>query len=261
MRLLNRQVLQNDHNIFFSDDRSGLCLPAVDIRDKAKLGHFINEFAKAIFSPKLQVTGSLFVKRYSTLIVGAWYSFIHFDCGLDLSLPNVSLLMKESTISYGLANGDEPQAVALAGSHKERRAQYVQHLMMENASILFAQIISLTGIDAATLWATLSYLLAYWKESWLRAAASPALQEKIEEDCAYLVEEAKAEWFGNKSPNPLIHIFKKVENPLLPVEPILIRDKCCLNYCLPGDDRYCYTCPRINDKRRIAKYIAAHAND
>jgi ferric iron reductase protein FhuF len=258
---INNQVLQKNYNILFSGDLPGLYFPAVDIYDEARFGCFINEYAKAIASPKLSVTGSLFVKRYSTLMVGAMYGFIHYDYGIDLSVHNVCLVLKDQNVYYRLMKTDEPEGLALVRDRSDKREQYVGHVLTENITPVFEHIIRHTGIDAATLWATLSYSLAYWKGVWVRNAKFPVLQEQIEEDYRYLVREARPEWFGATSRNPLIDNFHGIDDPIHAGQPILLRHKCCLNYCLPGDDRYCYTCPRITDERRIEKYIAAHANE
>ncbi|MDQ0889040.1 ferric iron reductase protein FhuF [Paenibacillus sp. V4I9] len=71
-------------------------------------------------------------------------------------------------------------------------------------------------------------------------------------------QESQYLWFGEKAENPLICRFRQVKIPMHDDRHILLREKCCLNYCLPGGDRYCYTCPLITDERRIEKYLAAH---
>jgi ferric iron reductase protein FhuF len=251
-------LLKTRHRISFAEEWPGAYYPLSDIRDGDSNGRFISEYTLALSSPKPSVTGSLFIKRYSTLIVGALYGFTFSSYGMDLTRSNISLVLDGQSIAYHIWRREEPEVLHHVCNREKKRERYIRHMLEDNVTPIFQQMVRQCGIDSATLWSTLSYLLAYWKNSWLQDAALSWNYRRIEEDYAYLVQKAEPEWFGESSGNPLSASFLSVDDPLYPGKSIWLRRKCCLNYCLPGGDRYCYTCPRISDKRRIEKYREVH---
>lgn len=247
-------VLRNSHNIVFGSGgtpESGACL-----EHEIEFVYLMNNFGDFIKSPAIKVTGSLFAKRYCTLISGAIHTFLHHQYGIDLSLPNIRVVLKEDGLHYRIGDSREPHQLQQSQSHEQRREIYFQHLFSDNVCRVFEQIVRNTGILESNLWATLSYLLEYWKEVWIQQAQSQRVRERIEEDYRFMMEEAHHLWF--QEINPLMYTFSKVKVPGNHDRHILLREKCCLNYCLPGEDRYCYTCPLITNERRIEKYLAVH---
>jgi ferric iron reductase protein FhuF len=207
------------------------------------------DFAIHIQSAKHQVTGSLWVKRYSSLAAGCLYAFSHADYALDITPSSVRVTLTEKgLLQFDLLENGEPGFPESTLSRERKRELYYQHIFMDHIGPLFQEVQRLTAIDMGTLWSTLSYLLAYWVRIWKKVASSETLRARIQEDYEALLEQVEA----------LSAQFRTVSSPLAKEEPILIRNKCCLNYCLPGEDRYCYTCPRITDERRMEKYLAAH---
>ncbi|MDQ0897339.1 IucA/IucC family C-terminal-domain containing protein [Paenibacillus sp. V4I7] len=249
-------VLHNSHNIVFgsgSNPESGSCL-----EDEIEFVHLMEDFGDFMKSPAPKVTGSLFAKRYCSLIAGAVHTYMHHQYGLDLSLPNVRVVVGEEGIHYRIVDSGEFQQLQQLQTREQRRELYFRHLFSDNVCRVFERTERYTGIQESNLWATLSYNLTYWKEEWIHQAQSLWLRERIEEDYRFMMEEANHLWFREKTVNPLIHSFRQVIVPCYNDRHILLREKCCLNYCLPGGDRYCYTCPLITDERRIEKYLAVH---
>lgn len=205
--------------------------------------------AEHMQSPHQRVTGSLWVKRYCSLFAGALYAFSHSDYALDVTMSHVRVTMNgKGLLQFELLHADEPVLSDATLSRERKRELYYQKVVNEHMRPLFQEVNRLTGIDEATLWSTLSYLLAYWVPRWQEETSSTLLRERIREDYEFLTESVES----------ITSHFRSVASPLPQEEPILIRNKCCLNYCLPGEDRYCYTCPRITDERRMDKYLVAH---
>ena len=252
-------VLCNGHNIVFGSSgtpESGACL-----EHETEFVNLMNQFGDFIKSPSIKVTGSLFAKRYCTLISGAIHTFLHHQYGIDLSLPNIRVVLKEGELLYRIADSGEFHLLQQSQSHEQRREIYFRHLFSDNVCRVFERVARYTGIQESHIWETLSYNLTYWKEVWIHQAQSLSLRERIEEDYRFMMEDANHLWFREKTVNPLVHSFHQVKIPFYNDRHILLREKCCLNYCLPGGDRYCYTCPLITDERRIEKYLAAHETE
>lgn len=249
-------VMQNHHNIDLAVDDSPESPSLLD--NEAEFFRLVDDYGKSIQSPAPKVKGSLFIKRYNSLIAGALYAYTHHQYGLNLSLSNIRIVLEGSGIKFRIQESDEFHLLQQPHPLEQRRELYFRHLYSDNVCRVFERVVRHTGIQESNLWATLSYMLAYWKEEWIYQAQSPQLKAQIEENYRYMTKEANPLWFGEKVENPLIHRFRKVKIPMHGDRHILLREKCCLNYCLPGGDRYCYTCPLITDERRIEKYLAAH---
>lgn len=248
--------LHNRHNIIFGSGSypgASSCL-----EHETEFVQLMEDFGELMESPARKVTGSLFAKRYCSLIAGAVYTYMHHQHGLNLSLSNVRVVLKGGGLDFWIEDSGEFHQLQQPQSREQRRELYFRHLFSDNVCRVFERVVMNTGIQESNLWATLSYLLTYWKEIWINQAQSMCLREQIEEDYRFMMEEANHLWFREKKVNPLIHNFRQVKIPFYNDQHILLREKCCLNYCLSGGDRYCYTCPLITDERRIEKYLAVH---
>ncbi|KIL36114.1 hypothetical protein SD71_08990 [Cohnella kolymensis] len=136
----------------------------------------------------------------------------------------------------------------------------MRHLFADNACRVIDTVRKYTKVSEATLWANLSFLLVYRFEEWIQHADTAELQTRIQAVYRQIMNEPSADWFPEKACIPLTGRFRSIKDPMCQSRSILIRNKCCLSYRLPGDDRYCYTCPMISDACRIDKYKALHGN-
>lgn len=251
------QTLQNLYQITINasgKDDTG----TASLENTANLIGLLEEFGRAIQSSDRTVVGSLFIKRYCQLIAGALYVWTLHRYGLDLSLRNVGIALQGRSLSFLIRNPDEPDRLKRVRSPEQKTDLYLKHLLQENASRVFQPVVRFSKVPESTLWATLSYSFAYWKEEWVRNTESKALKNHIQDMYRRVSDKTETGWFDDKNCNPLSCKFRSVCCPLTPDKQILVREKCCLNYRLSGDDRYCYTCPLISDERRIQKYIEAH---
>ncbi|WP_410513161.1 hypothetical protein PaeBR_01405 [Paenibacillus sp. BR2-3] len=247
--------LQRNHNIHFTEETpySPIC-SGLDLLHPASLQSFLDVFGSMIRSPRQAVTGSLFGKRYSTLAAGALYSFTVSDYGVNISLNVLQLSLIDKSFHFHLTRRTQTMAIVMGSTRIQRRKQYLTHIFNDNLIPVFSMVSRYTGLDESVLWGHLSYLLAYWKKKWVSQAKSEELKSRIEADYRYIIDEAGSELCVIKK-NRLQDDFRCIPVPHHADRLITVRKKCCLNYCLPGEDRYCYTCPKITDERRITKYL------
>lgn len=224
-----------------SDQHSSLS-SASDIRT------LIDRMGEIVGSQEKRVAGSVFIKRYSALITGALYLWTHY--GFAANLNRVTVHIDDSGLIFRLSK--QPA---------DRDGEFLYRLFADNACRVIDAVVSYTKVSEATLWANLSYLMAYRFREWIWNAKSDDLQESLHSIYHRIMNEPSADWFPEKSNIPLIRHFRSVEDPLQEKNRILIRNKCCLSYRLPGEDRYCYTCPLISDVCRIEKYKALHGSE
>ncbi|WP_438447007.1 (2Fe-2S)-binding protein [Gorillibacterium sp. sgz5001074] len=212
-------------------------------------------FGRAIQSPSGAVTGSLFVKRLCSLAAGAIYAWTHHGAAWDTPLSDLRIGLEGQGLVFHLpapAPGDT--SGSLPGQDPE---PVLDRLMAAWISPLVRETVRCTGVPEDTLWSTLSYHLAYWEREWT-LEADATVCHRVEAVFRMLREPGRPHWFLGRSVSPLAVPFRTMDNPCAPNKPILLRSKCCMNYRLPGEDRYCYTCPRLNEEQRMTKISAVY---
>lgn len=243
----------------FTESKEGIRFKLTDLENDERLLSFLGAFGESVQSPALQVTGSLFVKRYGLFVCGAMHCYMRCREAVDLSPERVQFVWSANGLQFAVESAEEPEFLRGLTDDAESRTRYFDHVFADQACRVLRRVAQVTRINEGTLWGNLSYGLAYWKNEWLQEAAlSDAERGRIEDDFRELLVSFRLQRFPHLQANPLTTAFRSVSNPHAPGKPIMVRSKCCLNYCLPGGDRYCYTCPRITDEKRIDKYIEAH---
>lgn len=213
------------------------------------LGRLVQAFGVSIQSPDARVTGSLFMKRCCSLVSGVLYAWTHHQASWDAPLTGLQAGLQGQGLTFQL-----PVPLIMA----DGALPILDHLMIEWTAPLLREVARLTGIREANLWATLSYNLAYWEREWLREATDAGVRLRVQEAFGLLRSPGSLQWFPGCPDNPLGGEFRQVPNPYEEDKPILIRSSCCMNYRLPGEDRYCYTCPLLCGEQRMAKVEALY---
>lgn len=243
----------------FTESMEGIRFKLSELENDERLLSFLGAFGESIQSPALQVTGSLLVKQYGLLVSGAMHGYMRCREAVDLSPDRVQFVLSAKGLQFAVQSAEEPDFLRGRADNAEARTLYFDHVFADQACRVVWRVAQVTRIDAGTLWGNLSYGLAYWKNEWLQETAlSEAERGRIEDDFHELYGSFRPQRFPQLQANPLTTAFRSVSNPYAPEKPIMVRTKCCLNYCLPGGDRYCYTCPRITDDKRIDKAHEAH---
>jgi len=259
MATLDHPLFLTRYHMFRTDSvhisSEALIIQGIDLLHPEALEAFLSAFGQAIQSPRKEVTGSIFMKRYVSVIAGALYAFSYCDRCLDISLEQLKIVLQKDTLQFLLATDEELPSTSAVSERDERRRLLLHHMYHSNMKPVWNAIIQATGIGGATLWATLSYLIAYWRQEDINQLVTDEARRCALEDYRYFTDKAWIDSFADCPINPIFSRFKSVE---IDDHTVLVRAKCCLQHCLPGDDRYCYTCPRINEENRARKYRSHH---
>ncbi|RAP77778.1 IucA/IucC family C-terminal-domain containing protein [Paenibacillus montanisoli] len=251
------------HNLYLDEppaDSSAFSLQGNELADR--LAELINRFGENVNAPDRKTAGMLFFKRYSSLIAGAVYAWLHNRHPFDLSFSNIRYGLHGTNLKFFVLGAEPLPSIAGLPREVEQDEAYLRHLFHEHALAVIEAVANHTGVSRVGLWHTIAYLLAYWKQEWLLESASGTLSERIEQWFAYASRRSNPAWLPGRAVNPLACSFRKVEDPLKEGRQILIRKACCMNYRAGGDtDAYCYTCPLITDEHRIEKFMIRHSSD
>ncbi|SDX37665.1 IucA/IucC family C-terminal-domain containing protein [Paenibacillus sp. CF384] len=258
---LDPNVIVNRHKFNFGAPSVETTVYSFEGTDPAVgITELVDRFASQINAPDNKTVGMLFWKRYCALFAGAVYTWLHQRYPLDLSFQNVRFVQSGANVKFYLLSDAPVTAITLLQSETEQDEAYLRHLFHDHASQVIAAVVSHTGVPVPGMWHTIAYLLAHWKQTWLRESPSEAFTSRIEQWFEYATRRLEPDWLPGRAVNPMSCTFRAVEDPLHEGRSILVRRACCMNYRLPGDDDpYCYTCPLITDELRIKKFLESHA--
>ncbi|WP_308634888.1 IucA/IucC family C-terminal-domain containing protein [Paenibacillus silvisoli] len=221
---------------------------------------FVDRFGVNLDVPDRKTVGMLFFKRYCAFFAGVVYTWLHDRHPLNLSFQNIRYVLNGANMKYFIVSAEPLPAVAALTNEADRDEAYMRHVFREHAAPVIKAVASHTGVSTASLWHSVAYILAYWKQEWLLDSPSGEFRTRIGHWFDNAADLGKPAWLPERAVNPLTCGFREVADPLHEGRSILIRKACCLNYKRrDDDDPYCYTCPLISDELRLEKFMDAHA--
>jgi ferric iron reductase protein FhuF len=249
-------VLHNLFRISFTpQSASDLQFAAVGLLQKEEGKAFLRQVGTHIGSPSYVVTASLFFKRFLPLISGGLYAMSVHSAGLNLSLHNVTLYAEENWKLPGFYLRDAAWFTPGAEGREQWREKVVQRLFRDTVKPLISALTSYTGIHTNVLWSHAAYIVHYYYGEWLKQTESDELRARIADDFRFL-REAEPKTLGLREKNPLAAAFTVVPHPADADRLIQIRRQCCFQHRLP-EGRCCYTCPLLNEEKRMEQILAA----
>ncbi len=255
-RELNVSALQSKFRIAIGTEATApLRFPIAGLLNKEEGKKFLREVGSHIQSPSYVVTASLFFKRSLALISGGLYAMSLHSVELNISLSNVTLCGEDSWKLPGFflreAGGWRPNP----GDRDRWREQVVERMFQDTVKPLISALAAHTGIHTNVLWAHAAYIVHYYYDEWMRHAETDELRAQIAGDFQFLTRDAEPRLFGVRNRNPLQVEHTVIQHPNDANHPIRIRKQCCFQYRLPGG-KCCYTCPMLNEEKRIEQILA-----
>ncbi|MFY0543853.1 IucA/IucC family C-terminal-domain containing protein [Brevibacillus sp. H7] len=253
---LNVSALERAFRIHIaSEPEAPLRFSAASLLHKEEGKRFLQEVGSHIHSPSYVVTASLFFKRFLALLSGGLYTMSHHSVELNISLPNVTLCAEGSwslpRFHLREAGGFRPDP-----ADRERwREQVAERMFRDTIKPLISALASYTGIHTNVLWSHTAYIIHYYYDEFMRRAETDELREQIRGDFHFLTKKADPKLFGLRDRNPMNNDFTVIPHPTEADHPIRIRKQCCFQYRLQGG-KCCYTCPMLNEEKRLEQILA-----
>ncbi|QGQ99117.1 hypothetical protein EHS13_31680 [Paenibacillus psychroresistens] len=223
-------------------------ISAIDLLDKDKCLDYLDKVSSIFEASTEAATASLFAKRYSFLtIASSLYAMSSFSKGMDYSIGNCHIesiykgqawLPKVRLSNMQVSQPDE-------GNRNEWRDQVIRSIFAENIDKAWRSISKSAHISKAILWENTAIYVYWLYENTFREGASDDQLLRIQNDFEYLINDAPAHLFGEKT-NPLAKFNTPKQVTLASAEPIRIRKTCCYYYQASDEpEDYCPTCPKI----------------
>ncbi|WP_059103902.1 hypothetical protein [Shouchella shacheensis] len=214
----------------------------------AKLSRFLEDYGGCINAPSADMTAVFWANRYSRYL-----AFFHLAVAKGYK---VSATLDQLTVYFcSRVEGNEPAfefhtkftregSIDRASRQNKLTSFYTNHV-----APLFQAFASRAGLSTRELWGQVYHAVPYFID--LAKVTEPAeLQQRLQEDWAFITQEAGAEIFQEKR-SPFQFKLIPIPNPV-DHKPLYTKPTCCLAY--KGANPYCYRCPRMKLAERKERY-------
>ena len=219
-------------------------------------------FAKVHRIPDLPVATSLWNKNYNNALIPAILpAMTLLGIGLDASLENVSLILKDETPKAILLNrldrtvvypprfekttaSNLPTVTELSQLHA-----FVFTSLLEHLRFLNKQVNALTKLPRSVMRGNTGNVCDYLYEE---LSNCPRTFTATQEDRAIIFEQFDSPAGIGRNPLYQTVVCESIEEPNFS-EPVTIRRVCCLLFRMPEGEGYCGNCPLMSREERLAR--------
>ncbi|MCQ6275234.1 (2Fe-2S)-binding protein [Bacillus sp. V3B] len=252
--VLNKDEIEQLRPLRLSTEEklSELSIPLNALVDENVLLWYMEKVGAHIGSPNLQVTASIFVKRYAFLAVIYLYGITAWNKKLNASLNNISIQTEEAEDLWLPKFYFHNIKIEIAEENRYQwREEALKDFFSENVHVLIDQLAKVTKQSKLILWENIAIYLFWLYESVLQKLDNEELRNRAKEDFHYLVYEAPGSLFGNDHENLIKRYYHNKRYKAHLQEEVRVRTTCCFSYLLEGATNRCKTCPQTcNVKRR-----------
>ncbi|MBP1989888.1 hypothetical protein [Paenibacillus eucommiae] len=234
-----------------------LSMPASELLETEPLMKLIDLYGPLIKTSERSVAAAFFCSWYAGLCCAMQHMLVHNkEVILDLSLSNLSVqLYMGSQYPLFSFRMNEVRFINIPKVDREAWCRMVLHSFYKNQVRPMIAILSDSAqMRVHPLWGQISNALYNQREEAL-AAASETLDEKsrdrIMDHFGILTHGVDASAFGLRK-NPFDSKLTFIESQNDPTQMVSIKPACCLIYRLDLKIGYCYECPRLKEKDRVA---------
>ncbi|MFC0270883.1 IucA/IucC family C-terminal-domain containing protein [Metabacillus herbersteinensis] len=225
-------------------DCPNLLIEGNHLLDSSRLQNVFEELSTKLNTSKVNVIGSMFVKRYAFLTALALYSMSVFNKALNTDLSNITLrLDPEDPLCLPSFHFQDLVIKDPSDDRHTWRDGVIRTLFKENVSRVIAAISAHTHVSRSVLWENVAIYIFWMYETLLDKEENSDVYEKLLQDFIYVVKEAPGALFGPFSTNPLTKYYHPKELEELTGQLIRKRSTCCLYYLMSDKQERCGTCP------------------
>lgn len=226
-------------------DRSHLLIEGIHLLDSSHLQKVFEELSPKLNTSKVNVIGSMFVKRYAFLTALSFYSMSVFNKALNTELSNITLrLDPDDPLCLPSFHFKDLEITEPSDDRHRWRDRMIRTLFKENISRVIEAISQHIHVSRFILWENIAIYIFWMYESLLdKEEENSGVYEGLLQDFIYVAKEAPGPLFGPYSANPLTRYYQPKKFDELTGQLIRKRSTCCLYYLMSEKQERCVTCP------------------
>ncbi|RAK16612.1 ferric iron reductase protein FhuF [Anoxybacillus vitaminiphilus] len=209
-----------------------------------RLTAYLEMLRERIHAPNKAVAASMFMKRYSFLLImslyamSVWNKSIHFDfkkIWMESEDENKVWMptFRFETLEYTKADNDR----------QSWRKQVMTDLFANHTYVLVEVLADVSKLSKRILWENVAIYIFWLYESLMEDEKFAAIHDHLFADFHFIVQEAEGSLFGAYHKNPLFRFWKEKTFSIELQKEIRVRTTCCLYYQTAEDGARCQTCP------------------
>ncbi|WP_191567172.1 IucA/IucC family C-terminal-domain containing protein [Metabacillus idriensis] len=219
---------------------STLSTEAKNLLNPEFLSGYLTEIQPRIHSDRLNVTGSMLIKRYAFLAAMALFSMTVFGKRINTSPENITIETDdEDPLWLPSFYFHTLECIPMEGSREKWRDELLADLFRNHLSRILGVVSKEARISKLILWENIVLYVVWMYDTLLENKPEYVTIEQIQDDYMYVVKEADGELFGDGMKNPFLQFYgkQKADEPKM-------RQTCCLYYLTSEKRDRCSTCPK-----------------
>ncbi|WP_429841299.1 Fe-S oxidoreductase [Brevibacillus sp. FIR094] len=234
-------------------------MKARDLVDPTHMNELVQIYAPLIKAHELTAAGTYISSWLTSPSLGLSYMISVWNRALTMTLDNMTIeLFYEDDYpqfafvipAYEIV--EAPTSVAERAIWlKECYRAYFQDFLHP----LLTTLAKVTGNPEAMLWGQFPTKFNYHTDAFVALVEQDSIKQQVMADYDVLCHQLEGESFGLQK-NPFRVRVRWIEDIRDPQAKVRIKNQCCLYY-KTGEQKYCYTCPRIKEDERALMRIRA----
>jgi ferric iron reductase protein FhuF len=225
---------------------SQLSIRADRLLNKDVLVAYLEALQQKIAAPKVTTAASMFMKRYSFLVVMALYAMSIWDKRLNIHQENVWIETDDESEKWLPTFRLDKWECSPADSVRPMwRSETIRILFADHIYLLIEILSKTTKLSKLILWENVAIYVFWLYETLLEDEKFAGMREKLLEDFHFVVQEANGELFSRYRKNPLSRFWKEKTYSPIHQKQIRVRTTCCLYHQTTKDGSRCQTCPLL----------------
>lgn len=235
-----------------------LSMKARDLVDPKNMNELVQMYAPLIKAHELTAAGTYISSWLTSPSLGLQYMLSVWNQSLSMTLDNMTIELFFDEYPQFAFVIPEYEIVDAPADENERavwRKECYRAYFQDFLHPLITTLAQVTGNPEAMIWGQFPTKFNYHTDAFAASLEDETIKQRLKADYDVLCNQLEGESFG-LSKNPFRVKVRWVEDMRDPQAKVRIKNQCCLYY-KTGEQKYCYTCPRIKEEERALMRIRA----
>lgn len=253
------ELLEQKFNVTLKNrDNAVFSMKAVEMIKPENMNQLLTVYSPLIKAIDNSPAAAYFCKLFSGAAMALQYMISVENKAANFSLENLTIQLYPKDGYYSFSYKVDRWSIQNGPSFNSERSDWLQQVYADfygkTVKPLFESASKSGLIDMSLLWGQLPTYFNYYIELLTDSDVSTH-KEQIIHDYEYLKYQVSPNVFGCKK-NPFDVKIRMIEDLRDPNKQLRMKNVCCQFY-RTGEERYCYTCPRMKEDEREARRCEA----
>jgi ferric iron reductase protein FhuF len=209
-----------------------------------RLTAYLETLKEKIHAPNKAVAASMFMKRYSFLLVMSLYAMSVWNKGIHFDFKKIWMENEdEKEVWMPTFRFEKLEYIKADNDRQNWRKRLIVDLFANHTYLLVEMLADVAKLSKLILWENVAIYIFWTYESLMEDEKFAVMRDQLFADFHFIVQEAEGNLFGAYHKNPLSRFWKEKTFSTEQQKEIRVRTTCCLYYQTTKDGARCQTCP------------------